>query len=431
VRIAVVGAGGAGLFCAWLLEDAAHDVVLFERSDRLGGHVRTIDVGTGGSSPLKVEVGMRFCSRAGWPLLVRLLEHLEIGVEEYDQTLTFHDRADDWTMPLPPTGSLRRWSALAGARTRSTLLEFKRLLDFATPLVESGGWELSLGAALEQWNIDADVCRDFVLPYIASNWGLPVDEASTLSARNALAYTCNNRPTGLGSSRWINVRGGLGTYIDTLVSSLTQTNIASGDSWAVQGVGRAADGLLAASTDAGTMGGFDHIVMACSAEDAAALLAGMPGTDDVRAVLNRVEYYDTRVAVHRDPSLLPPDRDDWSSVQLVRDGNECAIHEWCGQSRDADVFRSWITRAARPLADVIACVDYRHAKPTPGYFAAQSALAECQGQAGIWFAGLWTAGQDNHESALASAMRIAEKLAPRSERLALFRDAVRRRNSTE
>jgi predicted NAD/FAD-binding protein len=405
--------------------------VLFEQSDRLGGHVHTIDVGAQSGVAIPVEVGMRFCSHAGWPLLVRLLEHLGIELEEYDQALTFHDRADGWTLPLPPTGSMRRWSSLAQSRARNTMIEFKRLLDLAAPHVASGGWELNVGDALEQWRIDERVRNDFVLPYVASNWGLPIDAAATLSARNAFAYTCKNRPTGLGSSKWLNVRGGLNGYVDALVASLTGTRIVSGEPWAVRGVGRDKDGKLAVGTEAGNVGAFDHVVLACSAEDASGLLAAMPETEAVREVLDRFEYFDTRVAVHRDASLLPPERADWSNVQLVRDGNECAIHEWNGHGRDVDVFRSWITHAARlPAADkVVLSMDYRHGKPTPEYFVSQSALVEFQGRAGLWFAGLWTRGLDNHESALASAIRIAEELAPQSKRLTVFRDGAPQKNS--
>lgn len=40
MRIAVVGSGISGLASAWLLSQA-HDVVLFEANDYLGGHTHT------------------------------------------------------------------------------------------------------------------------------------------------------------------------------------------------------------------------------------------------------------------------------------------------------------------------------------------------------------------------------------------------------
>ena len=44
MRIAIVGAGIAGLGAAWLLTRQGHAVTLFEANDRLGGHTATVDV---------------------------------------------------------------------------------------------------------------------------------------------------------------------------------------------------------------------------------------------------------------------------------------------------------------------------------------------------------------------------------------------------
>ncbi|MDH3669317.1 MAG: FAD-dependent oxidoreductase, partial [Paracoccaceae bacterium] len=42
LRIAIVGAGIAGLGAAWLLS-RRHEVVLYEAESRLGGHARTVE----------------------------------------------------------------------------------------------------------------------------------------------------------------------------------------------------------------------------------------------------------------------------------------------------------------------------------------------------------------------------------------------------
>jgi NADPH-dependent glutamate synthase beta subunit-like oxidoreductase len=41
-RIAIIGAGMAGLVCAWLLKKAGHSVDVFEAKKTVGGRVRTL-----------------------------------------------------------------------------------------------------------------------------------------------------------------------------------------------------------------------------------------------------------------------------------------------------------------------------------------------------------------------------------------------------
>ena len=55
-RIAIIGAGISGLSCAWLLKRHGHEVALFERDNRLGGHSNTVDIATSAGT-LAVDTG--------------------------------------------------------------------------------------------------------------------------------------------------------------------------------------------------------------------------------------------------------------------------------------------------------------------------------------------------------------------------------------
>jgi predicted NAD/FAD-binding protein len=63
MRVAVIGAGVAGLTTAWLLQDA-HEVTLIEKEERLGGHAHTVAVPYDGTT-IPVESGFEFFVQEG------------------------------------------------------------------------------------------------------------------------------------------------------------------------------------------------------------------------------------------------------------------------------------------------------------------------------------------------------------------------------
>src|ERR1700681_1007780 len=73
MKIAVIGAGVAGLGAAWLLS-RQHDVVVYEREGRFGGHSCTVDAPTAaGRQP--VDVGFIVFNQSNYPNLVALFAH--------------------------------------------------------------------------------------------------------------------------------------------------------------------------------------------------------------------------------------------------------------------------------------------------------------------------------------------------------------------
>ena len=61
---------------AWLL-DERHEVTVFEREHRVGGHAQTLAVSHRGQE-IPVSAGLHFFSRRMHPRFVRLLEHLGV-----------------------------------------------------------------------------------------------------------------------------------------------------------------------------------------------------------------------------------------------------------------------------------------------------------------------------------------------------------------
>lgn len=408
MRIGIVGGGAAGLIGAWLLE-ADHEVTLFESDPALGGHAKSHTVTVNGAR-FDVNPGFHFISPKLQPTLVRLLTQLRINTTPYGMTCTFYDAASTRALALPPLGNLARIQTALKPANLKTLLHLRRVLAHANGLTLESDSDRTLETFLAPMPLPESFTRDFLYPFLASNWGVPDAEVPAFSAPNALLYAHRNQ--GL-NPRWLEVDGGMGVYVQALRDACARTQFCTGR--AIVRVCPAEHGVDVIN-DAGSTTHFDRVILATNAETAARALDG-PGTDEIKNALAGFEYFDTRIAIHGDASVMPRDRALWSVVNLRRDGAACAIHHWAGWRTRAPVFRSWVTHATRPVAHVHAEFAYRHPKPTPAYFAAQRALAGVQGRGGLWFAGMYTGGYDNHESAVQSAVRIARTLAPDSARL--------------
>ena len=117
---------------------------------------------------------------------------------------------------------------------------------------------------------------------------------------------------------------------------------------------------------------------------------------------------------------MPQDRAAWSVVNVRAGDGRSALSVWA-PARGGDVFKSWVTYEAELPRPLYATASYRHGLIDTAYFDAQRRLRPLQGREGVSLAGLYTADADSHESAIRSAVAVAERLAPDAPRLELLR----------
>ena len=67
---------------------------------------------------------------------------------------------------------------------------------------------------------------------------------------------------------------------------------------------------------------------------------------------------------------------------------------------------------------------FEHLVVTPESHARQERVAAAQGTHGLWAAGMYVTEVDIHESSLASALGVAEAIAPQAKRVLEFRSAI-------
>ena len=143
----------------------------------------------------------------------------------------------------------------------------------------------------------------------------------------------------------------------------------------------------------------------------------LEGTEELRRELARFEYFKTLIAIHGDRRLMPADEEDWSVINIRHDGARSLNTIWKPWSSRRPVFRSWVTFETRLPDPLYRLATYYHPKVSPAYFEAQRAIGKLQGRNNLWLAGMYTHDVDCHESAVVSAVNVARRLDPASDRL--------------
>ena len=412
MRIGVIGGGIAGLTTSWLLADN-HEVTLFEAQPCFGGHARTV-VAHLDDAPVFVDAGFEFFAPQLWPTFSRLLEHLGVEIRRYRPSVSVFRPGSPDAFVLPPTlGDLRRLSLGAAARRVVDLAQLGLVLGSATGMMRARDTSMTVGRAIDRLPLTRHFRDEFLLPYLLGGWCVEPDEFREFAAYDVLRYTFATLSRGR-SLPMSEVVGGTRVYVEALLRALGPETVRP--SAAVEGVARDGGGLLVRERG-GAVHRFDHVVLATNARDAAALLAGLEGTERVRAALGRIAYFRTTIAVHGDRRLMAHDPRDWATVNVRHDGHHAQTTIYKPWRSKTPVFRSWVTYDAHMPEPLHELASFDHPKVTPAYFETQRALNAMQGLGGVWLAGMHMHDIDSHESALVSAVHVVEGLSPAAPRL--------------
>jgi hypothetical protein len=411
--IAVVGSGISGLSAAWLLSQQ-HDVTLFERAGRIGGHAHTVEIGDQSGRTVPIDTGFIVFNEATYPNFSALLAHLDVPSTATE--MSFAVSLDGGRLEYSGSGlaglfaqrrnivSPRFWSML------QDLLRFYRQAPRdAAGLADQA---ISLGDYLKAGRYGRAFLDDHLLPMAAAIWSAPCAEILSYPATAFIRFHDNHGLLKLsGRPAWRSIDGGSRVYVEKLRSAI-RGDVRTGT--AIAGIRRLASGVVVESAE-GWSRRFDDVVIATHANDALALLADP--TPDERRLLGAFRYSRNLAVLHRDETLMPRRRAAWSSWNHLGDrrdpGGPCAVTYWMNrlQTLDtADQFFVTLNPPRPPLAGTVLREEmYEHPLFDAAAIAAQEQLWMLQGVRGTWFCGAHF-GAGFHEDGLQAGLAVAEQL---------------------
>lgn len=404
-RIAVVGSGVAGLGAAWAL-NAEHDVTLFEREMRLGGHSRTIDVPMG-EQLVPVDTGFIVYNEKNYPNLTRLFETLEVPTEPSD--MSFAVSRPGFEFAASPSAIVRHPAQLVSKRFWNVVRGIASFRRHVADHEALDGVDVTLSDYLEAYGLPRAFIEDYLLPLTAAVWSGSGTDASSMPIGTFLEFLANHGLFEVDRPPWRTVSGSSREYVERVAKSLARVRTGT----EIRQLRRSDDGVELVID--GGIERFDEVVLATHAPITLDIL-GAAATDAEREILGAFQYAPNRAVVHRDPSFMPRRRGAWSSWNSIGATSATGdapvtVTYWMNRLQNLDerhpVFVT-LNPDSEPR-DIIDDVVFAHPRFTPETDRAQRRLREVQGTDRIWFAGAW-AGYGFHEDGLQSGLTVAAAL---------------------
>lgn len=412
MKLAVIGSGIAGNSAALALA-RRHDVTLYERRDRPGGHSATVDLDYDGVH-IPVDTGFIVYNTNNYPLLTKLFEHL--GIQTTSTTMSFSVSLDqgrfEWCGDTIRTIFAQK-SNLFSPGFFMMLGDILRFNSLAKRDLEAGTLcGITFGDYIRSRGFSTRLRDDYIVPMTAAIWSTPAARMLDFPAESLVRFLDNHRLIQLRRPCWRTVTGGSRNYVNALLNEFPGTLLLDNP---VERIIRQNGKVYVTGQDGHTRQ-FDGVVMASHSDQTLKMLADCDSEET--SVLSSIPYRPNRVWLHRDPSLMPRRKDAWAAWNYLgtkKPGStrEITVTYWMNKlqniNTDYPIFIT-LNPQTEPREDLtFATFDYSHPQFDAAALAAQARLPAIQGRNNTWYCGAWTRF-GFHEDGLASGLHAASLL---------------------
>ena len=362
---AVVGSGMSGLIAAHLLEET-HDVTIFEAGPKCGLVGLQEDI-----NGVAVDVPLRFMMPHYYENLLRVIQELRIPLKAVPYNAAYQSGND----MLLVTSMAWLGHILQHLKYVPYLAKLMFTVFFRREHKNESFLEY-----MQRHNLDDHEAYRIYSLHLSWMLSCSYDQANSTPAAVVLGFIRASNPF----VRMYQSSGNILRVYPTmraLQDRLLKGKVIKVNSPVVPFNGsREIHGIL-----------YDAVVVATDAPAAGYLLGG-----DWGKMLSTIHYQKGQIIVHKDPSFMPPRKEDWRTFNVREDGprGTCQITVWLNKfwGRDdlEDLFETWnpVTECSEHLK--IKDVELARATYTTSMRKVWSWIEERQGEDGFFLAGAYT-----------------------------------------
>ena len=405
MRIAVVGSGIAGLSAAWLLSQR-HQVTLYDTAPRAGDHGNTVEV-----DGVPIDSGLIVYNEATYRNLTALFAHLGVRTKAVDMNFAVSLDGGRLEYAGSALGSLfAQRRNLIRPRFWSMLRDLRRFYHEAPANIRLMSPYTTLGTFLDTHGYGEAFQQDHLLPMAATIWSGSTESLRDYPALHFIRF-CDSHGLLQFTDRpvWRTVEGGSREYVKKLLAGIGEARLGRAACSIRRGIN-----IVVVGDTTGCRQVFDHVVLACHADQALALLDDPSDRED--RLLRAFRYTRNRAVLHRDARLMPRRRSVWASWNYLdghRDDAAPHVTYWMnklqGLSDQSPMFVTLNPSMEPEPVMVLGEEIHRHPVFDMAAMRAQDALWTLQGRHRTWFCGDYF-GASFHEAGLQSGLAVAEQL---------------------
>jgi len=321
-NIAIIGSGISGLTAAYLLSKK-HNVTVFEKNDRIGGHTATVDIEKNGEE-FAIDTGFIVFNDKTYPNFLALLSEIDIGKQATEMSFSVHNCQTGMEYNGHNLNTLfAQRRNLFRPKFWMLVKEILRFNKLCKGIFETKGYQsgLTLGRFLSQNNFSDYFAEHYILPMGAAIWSSSLAQMEDFEFRFFVQFFHNHGLLNIADRpQWYVIPNGSRSYLAPLCKPF-KNNIRLNAN--ISGISRG-NGKVQLDFNQAHSEIFDEVVIACHSDEALALLND--ASLEESSILSAMQYSENSVVLHTDKKLLPQREKAWASwnYQLSQDRNKAA-----------------------------------------------------------------------------------------------------------
>ena len=320
-KVIIIGSGISGLSAAYYLYKK-FNVKIFEQNDYFGGHTHTHTIKVN-QQLVNVDSGFIVFNNLNYKNFIKFIQKLKIKYQISNMSFSVinNQKKYEW--------SGKNFKSIFFSKNSLTLRYWKVLRDvfkFNKITKHYINSEITSKETVSQFLSSNNFSKEFLdfyfYPMCASIWSNPVGKIKNFKIHFILSFFSNHGLINIIKKRpiWYTILNGSKSYVEKIFRLIGKKKFIP------EKVSKIDQYKKFITTQKGKKYKFDHVIIATHTDSAKKILKHI--TADQKKLLNMVQYRGNTAIMHTDASVMPKNKNNWSSWNFLNRKKDFALTYW-------------------------------------------------------------------------------------------------------